>query len=421
MVKHLTLALALLSLYGCQQGFIPQSDKGSEAVSYGPGAELPEHVRPNDATISLYQDRRLAFIEKRRFWGRLYTVEPAGNAVPFKTAPNVESETLTHALSEGYLFSYLYYDDGVVRYDGKAAKGRFNKDVKDDMLFYTHSTGKSITSYILGHAVCEGYISSMDEVVNWPMMSKTLYQGQPLRNLLNMNAGDRHTTNKSANRVMGSEIHHRDMGLNKIASLLEGTQKRGNAVHYNNVLADIIANYIAYKAGDNYDDLIRMVFQEKVKIAHPVSYEKHANSDVKGELSKYFGRPETLASYSYFMTRYDFLRIAKAMMEDFQSNTCVGQYLRESQEQAKRWPKYGPRWKKAHLWLHNYAKKYGSQFYFDFHGMRGRNIMGTEGYNGQNMLIDLDNSRIVVTNSAATAWDVRVFMLDVIRQGKLPN
>ena len=53
--------------------------------------------------------------------------------------------------------------------------------------------------------------------------------------------------------------------------------------------------------------------------------------------------------------------------------------------------------------------------------MSGRNIIATEGRNSQNILIDLDNSRIVVTNSAATAWDVRVFMLDVIKTGKLPK
>ena len=71
--------------------------------------------------------------------------------------------------------------------------------------------------------------------------------------------------------------------------------------------------------------------------------------------------------------------------------------------------------------MHNYAKKYGAQFYFDFHTMSKRNIIGTEGYNGQNMLIDLDNSRIVVTNSAATGWDMRTYMLNVIRNGKLPR
>ena len=47
--------------------------------------------------------------------------------------------------------------------------------------------------------------------------------------------------------------------------------------------------------------------------------------------------------------------------------------------------------------------------------------MATEGYNGQNMMIDLDNSRIVVTQSAATAWNQRQYILNVIRDGKLPE
>ena len=53
--------------------------------------------------------------------------------------------------------------------------------------------------------------------------------------------------------------------------------------------------------------------------------------------------------------------------------------------------------------------------------MKKRNIIGTEGYNGQNILIDLDNSRIVVTNSAATGWNVKTYMLNVIKKGKLPK
>jgi hypothetical protein len=53
--------------------------------------------------------------------------------------------------------------------------------------------------------------------------------------------------------------------------------------------------------------------------------------------------------------------------------------------------------------------------------MSDRNIIATEGFNGQNMMIDMDNSRIVVTNSAATAWDTRVFILNVIKNGELPK
>ena len=57
---------------------------------------------------------------------------------------------------------------------------------------------------------------------------------------------------------------------------------------------------------------------------------------------KYNGSPQTLASYSYHMTRLDFLRVAEAIMKDYQNKTCVGNYLRESQQQAKKWYKYRP-------------------------------------------------------------------------------
>ena len=120
------------------------------------------------------------------------------------------------------------------------------------------------------------------------------------------------------------------------------------------------------------------------------------------------------------MTRLDFLRVAEAIMKDYQNKTCVGNYLRESQQQAKKWYKYRPSNDKP-FWINKYAKKYGSQFLFDFYKMKNRNIIATEGLNGQNIVIDLDNSRIVATNSAATGWNVKTYMLNVIRKGKLPK
>jgi len=392
-----------------------------KAVSYGDAHELPEHARPNDATISLFEERKNKFIKKRKKQKRLYTIKPKGNAIEFNYDKNLTSLTLEKELSEGFILSYLYYENGVVKYNGTALDGRFKKNITNKTLFYTHSTGKSITSYIVGHAICDGYISSIDEIIDWPLMENTLYQGQPLRNLLNMSAGDKHTVNESANRVMGNKDHHRDMGLETIAKLLDGTKAKSKNIFYNNVLTDIIANYIAFKAGDKYDDLMKKVFQDKIKIKHNVSYEKKGRAKWDKNKSKYRGKPQTLASYSYFMTRLDFLRFAEAIMKDYQNKTCVGNYLRESQNQAKKWYKFRPYRNNSLFWLHNYAKKYGSQFYFDFYEMEKRNIIATEGFNGQNILIDLDNSRIVVTNSAATGWDVRKFMLNVIRDGKLPK
>jgi hypothetical protein len=411
----------ILTLVGCQSTTLRQNDPGGKAVIYNkPFAELPERVRPNDATISLYQSRYQYLILRRESQNRLYIIEPKGNAVDFKYEPNEKSLILEKELSEGYILSYLFYENGVIKYNGKAKDGRFDKNIDDETRFFSHSTGKSISSYILGHAICKGYISSIDEIIDWPMMSKTLYQGQRLRDLLNMSAGDRHVISNKRNHIKGSRAHHRDMNLETIANLLEGTKKQGTGVFYNNVLADVIAKFIAFKSGDNYNDLMRSIFQDKVKIKYRISYEKHPKGTDWD--SKYWGKLETQATGSYHMTRTDFLRVALSMMKDYQNQTCVGKYLKKIQEQAVRWPKYGPfKRDDAKLWLNSLSKKYGAYFYFDFYDMDGRNIFGTEGRNSQNMLIDMDNSRIIVTNSAATAWNQTIYMINPIRDGVLPK
>ena len=55
-------------------------------------------------------------------------------------------------------------------------------------------------------------------------------------------------------------------------------KQKGNKIFYNNALSDIIANYVVFKAGDKYDDLMKKVFQDKIKIENKVSYEKHGQS-----------------------------------------------------------------------------------------------------------------------------------------------
>lgn len=374
-----------------------------KAVEYGYGPEIPEDARPNDATMRLYIQKARTFMRNQIRNGEVYTVRPAGNAVPFDIDVSSTSQTLEREFNEGYLLSYLYYDDGVVKYDAVPAKARFNTVINNDSYLFTHSTGKSITSYIVGHAICEGYISSIDEPVDWPQMSETLYQGQPLIDLLNMKAGDAHTVQPGATRWKGSGEHHRRLRLQQVAKILRGTQESSKALFYNNTLTDLIANYTAYKAGDQFDTLMKKIFREKVKIENPVYLEK-----------------QNRISYSYFITRNDLLRIAVAMMKDYQNGTCVGQYLKDLQAQQIPWPNYGAHDKRTVLMM-NYARYYGGQFYWGFDGMRSRNIMGANGALGQNILIDLDNSRIVVTQAIAAGWDTKALMVDVIKKGELPN
>jgi hypothetical protein len=51
--------------------------------------------------------------------------------------------------------------------------------------------GKSLVSYVTGHAICEGYIESVNEkLTGWDTVKNTLFQDQVLIDLLNMQAGD---------------------------------------------------------------------------------------------------------------------------------------------------------------------------------------------------------------------------------------
>ena len=60
-----------------------------------------------------------------------------------------------------------------------------------DGLLPSHSMGKSLVSYVTGHAICEGYIDSVNVKLNdWPLIRDTLYEDAVLLDLLNMKGGD---------------------------------------------------------------------------------------------------------------------------------------------------------------------------------------------------------------------------------------
>ena len=97
------LGIVVLSL------LLVNSSYSEEANSHRGALELPESARPNDATISLFEERKKNFIEQRRREGRLYTVSPKGNAKKFTYEKNKSSSKVDKQLSEGHLLSYLFF------------------------------------------------------------------------------------------------------------------------------------------------------------------------------------------------------------------------------------------------------------------------------------------------------------------------
>ena len=60
-----------------------------------------------------------------------------------------------------------------------------------------------------------------------------------------------------------------------------------------------------------------------------------------------------------------------------------------------------------------------ASWYVNKSGMAKRNIFGMNGYGGQSVLIDMDNSRIVVVNAASTNYDWYELVYQPIKTGKL--
>ena len=134
----------------------------------------------------------------------------------------------------------------------------------------------------------------------------------------------------------------------KVIKNYQNTEKSKSVYNYNGLITMILHNYIRHKTGDNYKALLNKIFQNKVKNEYNVQFvEMNSGSEEWG-----------IGDSMVRLTRHDWLRLAKAMMDDYQNDTCVGKYLKELHK--RRVPKnYTKHTNEPH---YNRTKSYGGQF-----------------------------------------------------------
>ena len=381
-----------------------------DGVTTFPGYyELPQNLKPcaNDATLTFHYKKWLSERHGPRFQAR-----PSDSPRELKHSIK-ESEFLDKQLQKNGVLSYLYFADGAIIYDAIAPQSRFGFPLNEKTEFRSNSIGKSIVSYLIGHAICAGHIKSVDEPLNsWPILNDTLYANLKLIDVLNMRAGDHHVVTENQGFIKTGRwfnpVSIKSAALNE----LKGTKPQNPKIYnYNGFATNVAMNFMIFKVGDTWGSFLNSVFSEKIKVKNRVIFNKADGSDDAG-----------VGWYSAYATRHDYLRIAMAMMEDWQKGTCVGEYLKEMHE--RRMPIGKMFWG---FDLHPsqarersfFSSKYGGQFHFDYKGMENRNIIGMDGYGGQSILIDMDNSRIVVVNATSTNYDWYELVYQPIKTGKL--
>jgi len=367
---------------------------------------LNKKKRPLDYQSNPNRDTLLYYLWDQAYGARIwYEVKPSKKPYEFKFNL-IEDKFVKKQMKTKGIMSYLYFQDGHILIDEISPKERLGEFINNETKFYSLSMSKSVVSYILGHAICDGYIDGVDARVNdWPIIKDSLYHDQKLIDFLNMSTGDQKYIDEFGDGTNAFE--YEGHGISMTMSLFfKGSVKSKSSYNYNGFVTQLIINYIKHKTGDDYEKLLNKIFADKVKIKYSI-LPTFSGGTGQGKL-----HPNLNAS------RYDWLRIAKAIMDDYQNDTCVGKYLKEIHK--RRIPKGSKEKKEPEF---NRTKSYGGQFHMDYPGLKDRVVFGFGGYGGNAILIDVEKSRIVVLNSLhynnkKFKYSVKKLLIDPIKKGK---
>jgi hypothetical protein len=330
-------------------------------------------------------------------WGK-FQVEGSNNYYKFESEL-IEDKSVKKEIKNNQktgLISYLLFEQNKITID------------EEDLPYYiksnngimpSHSVGKSLVSYVLGHAICEGYIDNINITLDdWSVLDGTLYKGQKLIDILNMRAGDQKIIgeiNFNSDNGIQDKTGNRKLNVNTFPikdimklKIIQNSKKSKAVYNYNALATNLLMNYTIFKTGDDWEKLLHKVFNEHVRVKDNVWFHRTVKHN-KNILPRETGR------YSFYANRYDYLRIGKRILDDWNNDTCVGRYLKTIYDQRINKNRKGHNTQSAS----QYSKKYGGQFHFDIIGITKKRILAMDGFGGQQLIVDFDSGRVIVVNS----------------------
>ena len=380
--------------------------------------QIPEHPTtppPNEKTLYFFFKRYNNYYRQGPVH---YESNPAQKYYEFETelrdVPFVKEQ-----LQKTGLISYLHYEDGKLVVDEKVSPDRFGGEITDDRKLWSASIAKSMTSYLLGHAICEGFIDSVDHrLTDWPLIKNTLYDGQKILDLLNMRAGDQEYVSNWELRSTG--VYPGDKALRYIfEDELKASVPAKPLYNYNELPVNVLLNYIIFKSGDKFQDLLDTAFQRAAKTKDSVLFIKKRMSEIKKNQLVLNIEGDYAAVANFYATRHDYLRIAIAMLDAWKADNCLGNYLKTIFKSGQRKGQERGKPLKPTQFITTNFRSYAGFFHTEYYKMRDRKILSMHGYGGQHIWIDFDNSRIVTTNAIHGNFDWSKIIESVIKSGKI--
>ena len=315
------------------------------------------------------------------------------------------------------LVNYVLFENGKIVVD----QNNYNKEIiKNNGLLRSNSMGKSMVSYVIGHGICKGYIDNVNvKLSDWKILNDTLYADNTLLQVLNMTAGDHNFIGEkkygqfkdsSDGAVFGkgtNTIQKTSIARNMNKWFRGTNKKRENSPYNYSALATHIAiNYLIskFENAKEYKKFLTTIFRDHVGVKDRVSFQKTSWSSADFN--------EGNSRFTFFAKSHDYLRIANMIIKDFNSESCIGSYLRTLYDNRvnKNHDGYSAHQSGA------YTKQYGGQFHMSFVDLKNRVIFAMDGAGGQQIVMDIENGRVVLVNSVDQHYDWKKLVYNVIKK-----
>ena len=295
-------------------------------------------------------------------------------SLDIKLIKNKNIKKIDKNIKNKSLLSVLYFDGNDIVVNKKSEK------IKDDTKLYSFSISKSFVSYILGEAICNGHIKSLEDKISVyvPETKGTVYENSTFKELINMSAGDTKFSSRkpgSANLPYASKVGTKKTTVKDYLNLSTGVELSEKKFNYNNLLTDLVARAI----------------DTSVPGGLKKSYESLASKSGTGS-EMYFLTDDNgwpLLHAWFYATREDFLRLAIQVSQDWNSKSCVGNYLNKIENMK----------------IDTKQDKSSYSGYFWYHQKNKSRHVQMRGHGGQRIHIDLEKGSILIYHSITRDYD----------------
>ena len=354
--------------------------------------------------------------EEQYFSGVSYRVQGSDNYQKLETelVDNKLSQYVQKQLDnrdKTGLVNYLLYENGKIVINKK----NYNDVIKKNKnVLRSNSIGKSMISYVTGHAVCKYGIDLNAKMNDWIVLNDTLYADNTLLQVLNMTSGDHNYIGEKKFKGDGYFKGNKNKQINRrtvAESMLwfKGTKKKeeNSPYNYSAMSTHVAINYVIHKVGKDYEKLLKEIFTDHVGVKDTVHFMKVSWSSK--DIAKGSQR------YTFFATAEDYIRIGKTLYNDYNSDSCIGDYLRTVYENRVKKKVKDERITNKHSAAATY--EYGGQFHLSYKGMKNRVIFAMDGYAGQQLVIDMEKGTIIHVGSVDQHYNWNKLIYNVMKKG----